>query len=50
MHETFYLSGSILHMKCRAVFRLALAPVMEARRGHISMAEPFPDLGDVRFV
>lgn len=37
-------------MKCRAVLRLALAPVVEAGSGHVGVAEPFLDLGDVRVI
>src|SRR5438270_7258125 len=41
---------SIPNMECRAVFRLALAPVVEAGSGHIGMAEPNLHLGDVRLI
>jgi hypothetical protein len=33
-------------MKCRAVLRLALAPVVEAGSGDIGVPEPFLDLGN----
>ena len=41
---------SILYMKCRAVLRLALAPVVEAGGGDVGVAEPLLDFGDVGFV
>lgn len=41
---------SIFHMKCRTIFRLALAPVVEAGSGDVGMAQPFLDFGDVRLV
>lgn len=40
----------ILHMKCRAILGLALAPVIEAGSGDVRMTEPFLDLGDVRLI
>ena len=43
-------ASSIFHAKCRAVFGLALPPVVEARRRHVGVAEPFLDLGDISFV
>jgi hypothetical protein len=39
---------SIFHMKRRAVFGLALAPVVKASGGNIGMAEPFLHLGNIR--
>src|SRR5258708_1610997 len=41
---------SILYMECRAVFGLALAPVVEAGGGFICMSHPPLYLGDVGFV
>lgn len=39
---TFYLSGSILHVKCRAILRLALAPVVEAGSGDVRVVRATP--------
>jgi hypothetical protein len=41
---------SILHMKCRAVFGLALAPVVEAGGADVGVAEPLLDFRDVGIV
>ena len=41
---------SVLHVKCRAVLGLALAPVVEACRGDIGVPEPFLDLCDIGLV
>jgi hypothetical protein len=40
MQRTFYLSRLALHMKCRAVLWLALAPVVEGGSGDIGVADP----------
>ncbi len=37
-------------MKCRAVFGLALAPVVEAGSGNIRVSQPLLHFGDVRLV
>jgi hypothetical protein len=47
---TFYLSGSILYVKCWGILRLALAPVAEAGSGDVRFSEPLLDLGNVGLV
>jgi hypothetical protein len=41
---------SIPHPECRAVFRTHLAAVVEARGGHVGVAKPFLDLGDIGLI
>ena len=48
--QVFSQLNSVAHSKCRTVFRLGLAPVVEPRGGHIRVAKPFLDLGDIRLV
>jgi hypothetical protein len=43
----YLMYSSILHMKLRTVLGPRLAPVVEARRGDIRVAEPFLHFGDV---
>jgi hypothetical protein len=40
----------IFYPKRRAVFRLALAPVIEARRRYVGVSQPVLNLGDIGFV
>jgi hypothetical protein len=42
--------GSIFHMKCRAVLRLAITPVVEAGSGDVGVTQPILNFGNICLV
>ncbi len=45
--QRYFALSSIFHPKRRAVLRLALAPIIEPRRGYVGVPEPVLDFRDI---